>query len=541
MYLAPRDICDLEHLDVEASRQYLGSVPGSLSIAGYIEEVSRHYKPQSARGPQRQAVNVSRHLASQEVLCKRLTELKYDHYPLENDPSQDSELLQEVLGDKSLYGRSTGSYQLDEQIEDLKSHLSNRRNCVDFSSVLSVLNAVVGDENGRDIGNFLSQVILSKELSRRLYHRHEQAESQSLANSIIVSDRFLEGATLVAFDNAQTGRSRALQDLDLRLQCDRSDRQIDGLVCFAGILKWPYMGTARTVIEDTLLKLSYGESIGASTGDWMYCTSLPGRWASLHAMSALVECTPDLSIDYFPYFEGGLSLSGSSYWRMSSVLGKVFADRQTRSAMGWIGPCPAIDIPTTVGFLHVESRKIGPQMLARPIEIQTEDLNELRDSSRWFIPQPPVPLLVQCRISSIKIKPLYDSLQAPNRATIEFTLGDISHTFILYTNPHFITPPRCRFGPHKVHDSQRRMYESVVESFQLKEFRPSDEDAVVINAQCKGGEVFARAWCAEIGQSAVVASEKECCFACAVKCASSHGTGVKVLIWSSSSGYMGEG
>ena len=194
---------------------------------------------------------------------------------------------------------------------------------MDFSSVLSVLNAVVGDENGREIGNFLSQVILSKELSRRLYHRHEQAESQSLANSIIVSDRFLEGATLVAFDNAQTGRSRALQDLDLRLQCDRSDRQIDGLVCFAGILKWPYMGTARTVIEDTPLKLSYGESIGASTGDWMYCTSLPGRWASLHAMSALVECTPDLSIDYFPYFEGGLSLSGSSYWRMSSVLGKV--------------------------------------------------------------------------------------------------------------------------------------------------------------------------------------------------------------------------
>ena len=530
----------MKYLDVEASRQYLGSVPGSLSIAGYIEETARHFNHQSTRGPKQRTVNVSRHLASQEVLYNRLAELKYDHYPVDNDPSQDSELLQEVLGDKSLYGRSTGPYQFDEQIEDLKSHLGNERNWVDFTRVLSVLTAVLGNENGRDLGTFLSQVILSKELSRRLHHKHEQADSQFLATSIIVSNRFLEGATLVAFDKSQTGRSRALQDLDLRLQCDRSDRQIDGLVRFAELLKWPYLDTARTIIEDTPLKLSYGESVGASTGDWMYCTSLPGKWASLHAMSALVECTPDLNIDYFPYFEGGLALNGSSYWRMSSVLGKVFADRQTRSAIGWVGPCPGIDIPTTVGFLHVESRKISPQMLARPIEIQTEDLNELRDASRWFIPQPPVSLPVQCRISSIKIKPLYDSLRAPNRATIGFTLGDLSHEFTLYTNPHFITPPRCRFGPHKVHDSQRRMYEMVVEPFKLKDFRPSDEDAVVINAQCKGGEVFARAWCAEIGQSAVVASEKECCFACAVKCASSHGAGVKVLIWSSSPRYMAE-
>ena len=449
--------------------------------------------------------------------------------------------MQEVLGDKSLYGRSAGPYHPDEQIEDLKTYLNNRRNCMDFSSVLSVLSAVLGDDNARDIGNFLSQVILSKELSRRLNFKIERVQSQFLANSIIISNRFLEGATLIAFDKSQKGRSRALQDLDLRLNCDRSDRQIDGLVRFAELLKWPYLDKARNLIEDAPLRLSYGEGIGASTADWMYCTSLPGKWASLHAMSALVECTPDLNIDYFPFFEGGLSLNGISYWRTSLVLGKVLAGRYTGSAMGWIGPCPAIDIPTTVGFLHVESRKIDPQMMSWPIEIRTEDLNELRDQSHWFVPQPPASLLVESRISSIKIKPLSDSFQAPNRAMVDFSSDGIVNEFILYTNPQFITPPRCRFGPHKIHDSERRMYENVVEPFKLKEFRLLGEDAIIINAQCKGGEIFARAWCSEIGQSAVVSSERECCFACAVKCASSHGTGVKVLIWSSSPRYVAEG
>jgi len=534
IYFAPPNICDMKHLDVEASRSNLGSVPGSITIAGYIEETQRYYDPSqySKRGPARLAPNIS-HIASEEVLYKRLAELKDDEFLLNNDPSQDSELLQEVLGDKSLYSRSAGPYHLDEQIEDLKIYLCNRRNCLDFSNILSVLSAVLGDDDGRDIGNFLSQVILSKELSRRLNFKNERVHSQFLANSIIISNRFLEGATLIAFDKSETGRSRALRDLDLRLNCDRSDGQIDGLVRFAELLKWPYLDTARTVIEDTALRLSCGEGVGASTADWIYCTSLPGKWASLHAMSTLVECTPDLDIDYFPFFEGGLSLNGTSYWRTSSVLGKVLAGRYTRSAMGWIGPCPAVDIPATVGFLHVESRKIGPQMMSRPIAVQTEDLNELRDPSRWFVPQPPASLLVECRVSSIKIRPRYGSLRAPKRATMDISLDGIVNEFILYTNPHFITPPRCRFGPHKIHDSERGMYENVVEPFKLKEFRPSGEDAIIINAQCEGGEVFARPWCSEIGQSAIVASERGCCFACAVKCASSHGTGVKVLIWSS--------
>ena len=536
IYFAPSFVCIMDYPEVEAFRCNLGSVPGSISVAGYVEETRRHFGPVRhwRNGPSRLTPNVNRHMATEESLYNRIFELKNNDFPLNEDPLRDAELLQEVLGDKSLYGRSNGPYHPDEQIEDLKSYLNNRRNCLDFGSVVSALTAVLGDENGRGLGNFLSQVILSKELSRRLDMRKETIQSPFLANSIMISDRFLEGATLVAFDQSSTGRSKPLQELDLRLQCDWPDRQIDGLVQFAVMLKWPYLQTARTNIEDVPLKLSFGEDVGPSTADWIYGTCLPGKWASAHAMSALVECTPDLSVDCFPFFDGGLSLKNVSYWRTTSVLGKVLSGRATRSAMGWIGPCPAVNIPATIGFLHAGSRKIGPQMLSRPIEIQTEDLNELRDSAHWFVPQPPAPLPVHCRVSSIKIAPSYQSSQAPARATVDISLDGIVNEFILYTCPYFITPPRCRFGPHKIHDSERRMYENVVDLINLKDFCLSGEDTVVINAQCEGGEVFARAWCSEIGQSAVVASETECCFACAVKCASSRGIGVRVLIWSSS-------
>ncbi|KAL9046512.1 MAG: hypothetical protein Q9214_000669 [Letrouitia sp. 1 TL-2023] len=519
---------DLSQLDIEATRGYLGAIPGTVSAAGYLKEFQRHYTPHrlSYRGSTRFSPNVSRHVAQEQVLYNRFTELKYNMFPIA-DALRDAELLQEVLGDKSLYGRTVGPYLLNEQTEDLKTFLSDRRHCMDFETIFSVLTASLANYDGRDFNYFLAQVILSQELLRRLEIRSERIESQILANSMLVAERVMDGLSLITPKDTEKPR--------IHLKCDQLDRQIDGLVRFAELLKWPYLNAARTVIEDSPYELSRGEGIGASMADWMYCALLPGKWASVHAMGALVECTPELDIEYFPFFQGGLSLKEVSYWRTSSALGKVLASRNLVCAMGWVGPCPAIDFPSTVGFLQVDGRKVGPPTLTRPIEVQTEDLNELRDPSQWFVPQPPQPLLLECRLVSIKIKVVSEMLQAPKRAMVEISLDGTVHEFTLYTNPHFITPPRCRYGPHKIHDSERKMYEEVVDLIKLKDSHPSQEDVIIVNAMCKGGETFARAWCSETGQCAVLASDKDCCYTCAVKCASSSGTGVKILIWSNSS------
>ena len=55
---------------------------------------------------------------------------------------------------------------------------------------------------------------------------------------------------------------------------------------------------------------------------------------------------------------------------------------------------------------------------------------------------------------------------------------------------------------------------------------------MVINATGNGGQVVARAWCAERGKNAVVVrGSGGPCFVCAVKAASIKGLGIGVVIW----------
>jgi hypothetical protein len=154
-----------------------------------MKEIQRHYQPSlpPPRRPARFSPTVNKHLASDEALIGRLEELKHDQFPLNDDPSRDAELLQEILGDKSLYGRTDALYTLEQQIEDLTSYLDNRRNCLDVGNVLSVLAEVIGKERGRDMVNFLSQVILSKELERRL-----QAKKRGVSLAVQTSCKFAD-------------------------------------------------------------------------------------------------------------------------------------------------------------------------------------------------------------------------------------------------------------------------------------------------------------------------------------------------------------
>ncbi|KAJ9660889.1 hypothetical protein H2201_006781, partial [Coniosporium apollinis] len=184
-------------------------------------------------------------------------------------------------------------------------------------------------------------------------------------------------------------------------------------------------------------------------------------------------------------------------------------------------------------------------------------LEEMQDSSKWVIPQPPVRQISTCIIQSVRLKKLpLDAnlaLQSANkelsdkevenetqyRASIVFKMdnNEDSITYTLYTNLVFVTPPPCHSGPkglHEVHVRELPRYQRNTWTVaQLKGHTPEDfdDDVMVINATGKGEEVLARAWCSKGGKNAVIRRMGGPCFVCAVRAASKAGLGVGVLIW----------
>jgi hypothetical protein len=170
-------------------------------------------------------------------------------------------------------------------------------------------------------------------------------------------------------------------------------------------------------------------------------------------------------------------------------------------------------------------------------------LAEMKDSSKWVIPEPPVHQVSTCTIQSIRLKKLpldvnvaarsankeLSEIEVDNetqyRASIVFNMDNNEDpvTYTLYTNPVFITPPPCHTGPkdlHEVHVRELPRYQRNIWTVeQLKDHKPEDfdDDVMVINATGKGAEVLARAWCAERGKNAVIRQIRGPCFVLCVE------------------------
>ena len=124
------------------------------------------------------------------------------------------------------------------------------------------------------------------------------------------------------------------------------------------------------------------------------------------------------------------------------------------------------------------------------------------------------------------------------RASINFSIDNDEHpvTYVLYTNPVFVTLPACRpmrgNGTHEVHLREfPRFQKDTWTVGMLKDHTPDDDEIMIINATGKGAEVLARAWCAERGKNAIIRRTGEPCFVYAVRGASQTGLKVGVLIW----------
>jgi len=367
------------------------------------------------------------------------------------------------------------------------------------------------------------------------------------------------------------------------------EQQVEGLLVFAGRMKWPYINEVRDYAEDIYSNLRAGEIININLHDWLYGTMLPGKWFSFKIMTALIFCTPSIDVDKVavaPYYDCGLSLPTRSYWRVRTVLGRVLGCLPgVISLCGWIGPCPRVEFDPPVqgdkprhiriktrrvaltdcnsdsdnAVIHIGSRYARQEATRiQPNEEVGSYLAEMRDPSNWVVPEPPVRDVGTCEIESIRLKRLAldinvaqkaakgmlddlgVELKTEYRASITFKMdnNESAVTYKLFTNPVFVTPPPCRPGPkgaHEVHIRELPRFQKNIWSIErLKDHTAEDSDddeVMVINATGKGAEVLARAWCSERGKSAVIRRIGGPCFVCAVRAASRGSLGTGVLIW----------
>ncbi|KAH6626043.1 prion-inhibition and propagation-domain-containing protein [Chaetomium sp. MPI-SDFR-AT-0129] len=386
------------------------------------------------------------------------------------------------------------------------------------------------------------------------------------------------------------------------------EQQVEGLLHFAERIKWPYINDVRDYAEDVYSTLRSGSTINMHLHDWLYGLTLPGKWFAFKIMTALILCTPGLKdkVGIAHYFDCGLSLPTRSYWRVRTVLGRVLGCLPgVISLCGWIGPCPRVDfepsLPAKPRHIRIKTRRVAPikhrpdsgdgitvgdgitiyldsiynpysDTRIQPNEEIDSYLADMKDSSKWIIPEPPVRDISTCSIESIKLTkfPLRtdiaqkaaSSSSSPDgndsnlldieneteyRASIVFRRDDNIPdpiTYKLYTNPIFVIPPACYAGPkgdgsHEVHMRELRYYRNIWSIERLKAHTPEadlDENegeapVMVINATGKGAEVLARAWCSERGRNAVIRKEGGPCFVCAVRVAGQGGLGTGVLIW----------
>lgn len=356
----------------------------------------------------------------------------------------------------------------------------------------------------------------------------------------------------------------------LRLQSRCHKTQVEGLVRFAQEMQWPHVGELRDYTRDVWGKLMRGAIGSCCVLDWLLGVTLPGNKMAFNLLCSLIELSPSVTnLHLAPSTEHGLSLPQCSYWRSRSVLGRVLGAWPGVSELcGWIGPCPPVVLDHAVS-----KKKIAAHILCDPALVPTiktpdalladpdqrlahwrlrpnEDIqsyvSEMTNEKSWTVPRPPTQELKPVAVKAIRLRQLSFRPDSTDRdveykATIDFSfvLRKIVPltkvvSFTLYANPIFVSLPACRGGDHAVHAREMQQYDvSVIPVHNLRDHNGKVEKGrlVVINATCNGGELMARAWCAERGRNAVVRRPGGPCYTCALRGASKGGVAVEVLIW----------
>jgi hypothetical protein len=444
---------------------------------------------------------------------------------------------------------------------------------IDFSKARNISNNTLGSTaQGIGLRNFLFQILLGAELLVRLRKEPITTSYAGLMTDatsalVVLSALWMQNVTIqvspAPFPGSITPPNPQYIPYAIQQQ-----RQIQGLIRFGEALSWPLMDEARAYIENAYRDLTTNQAtVGFDICDWLFGLILPGKIFRHRIMSCLVYASPSMrSINPPPLWDNGLVVRNKSYWPKRTVLGRVLGGlRNPKSVCGWIGPAPAPEGGPSSGWIKLNARRVDiPIPVASTAQDTLESLGfepaggsetpeailqSIVDPNEWIQCPGPAPRAEsdasQAAFKGINLTevPTAASVRSGNytilntskeyRASVDFEVNGVATRYTLYSNPVFVSAPPC-VGTHLMHRRQATKYLSgVVKVVELKEVYLPSGSLVIIDAQGRGEETVARAWCAESARNAVIRRGGDCCFACAVGVTmKSTGLGVNVLIWS---------
>ena len=578
--------------DPEVADGYDGRLPGTLSISGYD---SAYFDQQCRASIRYRPVVYTDLTAPPTIpfqtAMTRLADFRdFGVSTIGHTPAVTYQKLRALLGPDRCLPNSLGQTEIRNSHLAEAARISMRSQITELCKILNWNdpNRFVDLSKSRSIcthflqpgqlgfEKFLSQVLLGYELLVRL--RKEPATTSyvnligdKISANLLISDRWVRHIR-IGLDYSQllaTSGPQFLYTFDSQI----ANRQVDGLLRFAELMSWPHIHETREYMENALIDLRSGRTVFYEIVDWLFGLILPGQEFRLRIMSCLALATESTrSMRDPPFYSSGLVLASTTYWPRETVMYRVLGGLNgVKSVCGWAGPCPPIDDRNIKGWIRVSARALtlptpctdltegmyednlgGSQRRGshglgnrNDLETDSEMIRRICDINEWVEPQLDIgpnnenvtileKISLQALPGDTSVLNLfgYSTLERTEyRATLSFTVNGKSQSYILYTNPYFITAHPCT-GTHILFRNQARWYTSnVVAAADLKTYRWDGKRFLVINALNEGEELLARAWCSEQGKHAIIRRGHGCCFACAAVMAGNAGLAVNLLIW----------
>jgi hypothetical protein len=490
-----------------------------------------------------------------------------------NSDTQDTESFYDALYGSALIdpeAETNPHYEIEAQIVDLIGALSVPDRWIDFSdSRHQVFAKFANSKDGGRRNQFLLQLLLAMELHLRIHLQSPTDRSRTLAAlsakvawDVILARRWLENVSVGNLGNSGLNDSLAT----FKYQLHDKPRQKEALRAFSKTLKWPNHRRVEAVLSEEDQRQMPLEERSGDAWTWFSGVILPGLTLPWILMNTLIDCDPDTNDDLVMLTHmatsSGFQYRGCTYWSWQCIVGKVLgAGHNVSQVAGWIGPCqssqdlnrsecarihsdPALDIPihaTDVQCMAARSSPLGPIDDAYPVadyEVVAPDFDEMAD---------------EIRLQRLRLYPGLDRASSASssrtspityEAAITFAVEEgLSYRLQLRYNVDFISAFPCHEGPHvlfydysyqaiKVGPDLRALHNwadenkpprrEVLQERTLTDRMPPaarhlNKILVIEALGVSDNELFARAWCANWGVSAIVADISQTCMACAIR------------------------
>ncbi|KAF1938175.1 hypothetical protein EJ02DRAFT_355070 [Clathrospora elynae] len=494
----------------------------------------------------------------------------------EHDPEELYRYLYSTLiEDPERFDDEYRHIRIDQQITDLITVLSNPQ-WIDFSLPKNQVIAKFFDApDQRKKQDFFHQLLLSVELYLRIHSKNHTDKSKRklimqlppiITWDLAVAQRWLENMEIT---KTRTSSTQSTFSFDLKSKT----RQKEALRIFASTLKWPNMDEIEYVLEEQDIKEKALEDRSADAMSWFSGIILPGKTLPWLIMNSLIDCDRDTgdALKFLTHMQpaSGFQYRANTYWSAQCIVGKVLgAARGVNQIAGWVGPCiytPDLKRTECVKIKQYES--LDPKLASIDVESMGERTNPLGSEDTSYpvddyeVPMPDTEdvtdLIRMEKLSFVPVKEQPSSVRkvpgAPMvfDAAIFFACGGESWPMKLRYDVDFINAFPCHQGPHvlfydfaykaiKIDDGLVDIHDWAHQSGRIprptsSRSSPGKKALALMDEQRKSAheqvtnvlviealgvsdnEVFARAWCAHHGLSAVVANVKETCMACAVR------------------------